>query len=176
MIVLKSVQAARACLRERPPPCDNCDFATLAAESVAMSQLSQPPPRAGARSAVAMSQLSRGGGVFDTIPDWPPSWRARFDADTGQKPEGVRRDEWQSIVRDAKGFGGGHAVRLAALGWGFVELFAVPAHWGRLDRRGAAFFVRARPVIDITVDAIVFQADARNCLTVRRRPALQRAP
>lgn len=103
--------------------------------------------------------------------EWPPDWLDAFIADTARTPEGARAIDWRGACLGAKRFGDAYARALALCGWSYAELFRAPEYWGRLDQRGAAFFVRARPVLDITGDAITYQADDRHRLTVRRRAA-----
>lgn len=54
-----------------------------------------------------------------------------------------------------------HGATLAALGWGFDEVFGAPAHWARLDHRGIGWFVRGGRIVHADAASIKIRAGGR---------------
>jgi len=90
MSFLKSVDAARARLRENATPCDTRDIATNTPESVATSQLSQGGMCPETTEPVAMSQASQKGATADTPPPVAMSQMSQGVTDATSDPAADR--------------------------------------------------------------------------------------
>ncbi len=89
-------------------------------------------------------------------------------------PPGVTRATWRKAIDRAARFCDRWGAIAAAEGWTAGELFGLnpAAPFGRLDMRGAAFIGLDLDVIDVTADAIVFQAANGAIQRLQRRPNL----
>lgn len=90
MSFLKSVEAARARLRENATPCDTRDIATNTPETVATSQLSQGGECPETTEPVAMSQVSQEGATADALASVATSQLSQQVADATSDPAADR--------------------------------------------------------------------------------------
>jgi hypothetical protein len=90
-------------------------------------------------------------------------------------PGGTNRHEWQAALDGAGRFLDQWAGKAHALGWTASELFGLnpDAPLGRLDQRGAAYFLARREVVAVTADEITFRVDDV-LQRLRRRPVTSR--
>jgi hypothetical protein len=63
----------------------------------------------------------------------------------------------------------GWADKARSIGWSERELFALPERWSRIDRRGVAWLVGERRVVDVSADAITIEGTSGSHLRFYRR-------
>jgi hypothetical protein len=146
--MVSSLERARALLAGKPIPVSL--FQPLESETVkqkhpiAVTVVSKPETIA--------ETVKRGEPV--SIPDreregimvWsgglPASWAKVFSAlHPDRPPEGLTREQWRERLDAILTFGDRYSFDLERLGWDAERLFAVGAHWQRLDERGIGWFV-----------------------------------
>lgn len=91
----------------------------------------------------------------------PREWAEGFATlEARPAPRGVNEAEWLAMMNAAGRFLDEWGAKAAALGWTAGELFALDAQapMGRLDRRGAGFFLARCKVVAITATEIVVKA------------------
>lgn len=90
----------------------------------------------------------------------PGEWADRLAAIcAGPRPQGCSKTDWPVLCDDVLRFADRYSATLAALGWGFGEVFGLPEHWFRLDQRGAAWFVQGGRITCASETSIQFERD-----------------
>ncbi len=131
-----------------------------AVELSQLSQLSQCPGDLAERAAI----IEEGAKV-------PRAWAEGFASlEAAPVPAGVSVRDWRAMVDSAGRFLDAWGTKAEALGWSAAELFGLDpmAPLGRLDRRGAAFFLTRAEVLAITSVAITVRVGA-SIQNIRRR-------
>lgn len=77
----------------------------------------------------------------------------------GPRPQACPRADWPALCDDVLRFADRHGATLAALGWGFDEMFGAPAHWARLDQTGIGWFVRGGRIVHADAASIKFERE-----------------
>ena len=78
----------------------------------------------------------------------------------GPRPQGCSKPDWAAACDGVLLFADRYGAMLAGLGWSFNDVFGLHAYWFRLDRRGAAWFVRGGRIVEADADMIVIERDS----------------
>lgn len=125
------------------------------------------PGRGDCEKLASLSDFEERAAIVQEGASVPREWAEGFATlEARPVPRGVDAAQWLAMMNAAGRFLDEWGAKAAALGWTAGELFALDpdSPMGRLDRRGAGFFLARRQVVAITATEI----------TVKTGEAIQR--
>lgn len=120
--------------------------------------------------------------IMETDGGLPRDWADALTHILARRPQGCSKTEWPIFCDAVLRFADRYGATLADLGWTFDDVFRAPAHWGRTDQRGAAWFARGGRVIRADAASITLEREGVRSTLPRRaaeltcmHPAIRRA-